>query len=121
MKLWPFKKKVETVYPSTLNFTQLDMTETCGPPQTAGPDDWVKTSPILASLKKEVVTNLPPLDSLSGVIYERAAELSSIREEFDDLGDGAYCPICHIANVDGDKVAQPCPKCSRPLLAFGWN
>ncbi len=49
-------------------------------------------------------------------VYRRASSLSELRESIPIDGDGVYCPICHIANIDLGKLRTPCPRCGRGLL-----
>ena len=54
-------------------------------------------------------------------VYQRALNMSRVRDRIGNPDDGVYCPICHKANIDLDKLGTPCPTCSRPLLRFGWD
>ena len=123
MKFWPFKKKekVEMLDPSTLSFSQVDFTEYFDQNQALAPGDWVPTIPINEMLGNDNKGNLPALGSSDHEIYRVALGLSEIREQFQVPDDGVYCPVCHIANVDIANLGKECPKCARPLLAFGWS
>jgi hypothetical protein len=113
--------RVESVDPGEVGFTQLDITEEFGVPPGASRDDWIETSPINTQAGAEGVRGLPPLTADNDEVYAAAVELSAIREEVGVEGDGVYCPTCHIANVDFARLHEPCPRCSRGLLAFGWT
>ena len=122
MNWWPFKKKkkVEYLDPQEVNFTQVDITETFDDHLALSRDDWIDTLP-LNSFTSGPPGNLPLSDASDDEVYRIASELSRIRETFDLPDDGVYCPVCHIANVDRSSLRTPCPKCDRPLLAFGWS
>lgn len=123
MRFWPFKKKakVEYVDPDTLNYTQLDISEHFDEHLALSTDEWVTTIPINRWIGHDNNGNLPDLNANDHEIYRIAASLSEIRQDFHPLGDGVYCPVCHIANIDFEKLGKECPKCFRPLLAFGWT
>lgn len=123
MRFWPFKKKekIEYLDPSTLNYTQVDITEYFGQNLSLSPEEWVPTIPMNERLGHDNNGNLPALGSSDHEIYRIASDLSEIREQFHVADDGVYCPVCHIANVDIAQLGKECPKCSRPLLAFGWS
>ncbi|MEQ1643384.1 MAG: hypothetical protein ABL959_08095 [Pyrinomonadaceae bacterium] len=123
MGFWPFKKKekVEIVDPSTLSYTQVDITREFDQNLSLTNEDWVDTMPINEFLGNDNNGNIPALGAIDHEIYRVALSLSEIREEFHVPGDGVYCPICHLANTDITKLGEACPKCERPLLAFGWN
>ena len=121
---WPFKKKetqpaVEHVDPAELNFSQVDITERFGDDLSLGPEDWIETIPI--NSMGGPIRNLPPIDAVPDEVFRIASELSEMRESFGVAGDGVYCPVCHIANIDIGRLRTPCPKCGRELLAFGWT
>ena len=122
MKWWPFKKKkkVEYLDPNELNFSQVDITEAFDDHLTLSKEDWIDTVP-LNSFTSGPPGNLPRADASDDEVYRIASGLSQIRETFNLPDDGVYCPVCHIANVDISNLRSPCPKCNRPLLAFGWN
>lgn len=113
--------RVEQVDPKEIGFTQLDITETIGAPPGLGADDWIETTPINAQPGAEGMRGLPPLTAGEDEVHAAAVKLSAIREEVGVEGDGVYCPVCHIANVDYSWLREPCPRCRRPLLAFGWT
>lgn len=121
MKWWPFKKKedVEFIDPAELNYTQVDITEVFDQHLSLSKDEWVETTPVNRMISGK--SNLPPIDASDDEVFRIASELSAIREEFQVLDDGVYCPVCHIANTDIANLRKPCPKCTRPLLAFGWR
>ena len=123
MSFWPFKKKskVEFLDSKELNFTQVDFTDLFDKHLSLSKDEWVETVPMNKVIGHNQGGNLPDFDSSEHEIYRIALGLSEIREAFTIYGDGVYCPICHIANIDIEKLGKNCPKCERPLLAFGWN
>ena len=123
MGFWPFKRKPKIEYLNTkdLNFTQVDFTEYFDQNLSLAPDEWVPTIPMNRYLGHDNNGNLPSMDASEHEIYRIALGLSEIREQFRVPGDGVYCPVCHIANVDISNLGKECPKCSRPLLAFGWS
>ncbi len=123
MGFWPFNKKesIEQVDSATLNFTQVDITENFDDNLSFTDDDWIKTMPLNDCLGHDNQGNLPALGASDHEIYRIALSLSKIREEFQVPGDGVYCPICHIANVEIIRLGKDCPKCGRALLAFGWS
>lgn len=107
--------------PAALNYTQVDSTEYFDQNLSLTPDEWVPTMPMNKMLGHDNNGNLPALDAGDHEIYRVALSLSEIRERFRVPDDGVYCPVCHIANVDITHLGKECPKCSRPLLAFGWS
>ena len=113
--------KATTVDPREMKFSQLDSTERFDDRERLKPDDWLQTAALNLSIPPTEANGLPPKDALPDVVHAVAAKLSAIREQFTGLGDGVYCPVCHIANVDPKKLHTPCPKCSRKLLSFGWD
>jgi hypothetical protein len=121
--MWPFNKKskakVQTLPPSEISFSQLDITETFGDNARLKPDDWVSTSPL--NKMSPNGKGLPPVDADAEMVYEFASRLSKLRESIPIPNDGVYCPICHIANIQLSKLHTPCPKCGRALLKFGWD
>jgi hypothetical protein len=112
------RKKAEYLSPSELSFTQLDITERFDEHLNLTKEEWITTTPLNSFVTDS--PGLPLADASAGEIYAIAQRLSEIREQF-QLDDGVYCPICHIANVDNEKLRIPCPKCGRELLAFGWT
>lgn len=123
MGFWPFKKKTKTelLDVNTLNYSQVDFTEYFDQHLTLSKEEWVPTIPINAMLGHDNQGNLPPLDASDHEIYRVALSLSEIRKQFQIADDGVYCPVCHIANIDIAHLGKECPKCARPLLAFGWR
>jgi hypothetical protein len=97
-----------------------------GDVERLGPDDWIATVPLNRYLADSIPDpqewGLPPLGADDEEIYAIAARLSGLREMIPALArDGVYCPICHIANKQREKLHSPCPTCGRPLLQFGWD
>ena len=82
-------------------------------------EDWIATVPLNKSSPN--AKELPPVDATADEIYQAGARLSQLRESIPVPNDGVYCPVCHIANTQLAKLRTPCPKCSRPLLKFGWD
>lgn len=123
MGFWPFKRKqkVEYIDPSELNYTQVDITERFADHQNLSKDEWIETIPMNEYIGHDNNGNLPALGASDHEIYRVALGLSELREQFQLSDDGVYCPVCHIANIDLEKLGKNCPKCERPLLAFGWT
>lgn len=123
MGFWPFKRKqeVEQINPESFGFSQVDTTEHFDDNSNLSQDEWIGTVPLNRSLGHDNNGNLPALDASDHEIYRIALHLSEIRETFRIPSDGVYCPVCHIANVDIEKLGKNCPKCERPLLVFGWT
>ena len=123
MSLFDFfrRKKVDLVPTEEFLFTVVDIVETVSEGSGFGKDDWVATTPIIKVLGVDHKKGLPSSDVPDGEIYAIAVGLSEIREEFQIATDGVYCPICHIANIDRQRLRTPCPKCGRELLLFDWN
>ena len=122
--MWPFKRKQKTsvaVPPQQISFSQLDITEAFGDDRSLGPDDWIDTIPLNASVPHPTAQGLPAVDAAPEDVYRIANRLSALRESFAIQGDGVYCPICHKANVVLLRLRKPCPHCGRPLLTFGWD
>jgi len=121
--MWPFKRKpkVEYIDSAELNFTQVDFTERFDDHQNLSADDWIETIPMNQMFMDGKRNNLPPIDATPDEVYGAAAKLSKIRESFANPADGVYCPICHVAIINIENLGRPCPKCRRPLLAFGWT
>jgi hypothetical protein len=118
--MWPFKKKTD-VRPQAIAFTQLDTTDGFGDNAKLGPDDWVETTPLSQHVEGAEAQGLPPAAASDDAIYQTASRLSETRESFSLPDDGVYCPVCHIANTDQQRLRTPCPTCGRPLLKFGWD
>ncbi|HWA26210.1 MAG TPA: hypothetical protein VG734_11145 [Lacunisphaera sp.] len=115
------KQTVTMIDPNELRFSQLDITERFDDQSRLKPDEWIQTTALNATLPNPEASGLPPKDAAPDSVYKIAADMSSIRERFAGRGDGVYCPVCHIANVDHAKLHAPCPKCGRKLLSFGWD
>lgn len=120
---WKFatKSKTAKVDPNELRYSQLDITEYFGDQSRFTKEEWIATVALNSKMRDPVARGLPPHSATSTEIYTAAAQLSVIRSRFAGLGDGVYCPVCHIANVDYEKLNTPCPKCGRKLLSFGWD
>jgi hypothetical protein len=122
--MWPFKKKnqkVKFVDPQTILFTQFDITERFDDHLRLRNDEWIETVPLKRDTGDPESQGLPPTDASDDEIYRLAESVSKIREAFNIPNDGVYCPVCHIANVMGERLSNPCPECDRPLLKFGWD
>ncbi len=121
--MWPFKRKPkqEVVSPQEISFSQVDITEAFDDNLSLKADDWVETILLNVSIPDPTSQGLPPSEATDEETYEVADRLSSLRESIGIPGDGVYCPICHIANIDIDLLRTPCPKCERSLLKFGWT
>jgi hypothetical protein len=109
-----------------LSFAQTDVTKSSGDNRSPGPNDWIETTPINASVPEaQRPRGLPALDATEDQIYEIAERGSRLRESLrrsDQLSsDGVYCPICHIANTQLSLLRKPCPRCGRELLLFDWT
>jgi hypothetical protein len=109
------------MHPNTLSFSQLDIAEQFDDNQNLGADEWIATTPLNATVEDPASAGLPSLDSDSAEVYQIASALSELRESLPIPNDGVYCPICHIANVDIEKLRTSCPQCGRELLKFGWD
>lgn len=121
--MWPFKKKHKplTIDPMQISYTQVDITERFDDKELAGGSNWIETTPLYKGVEGSASSGLPRGNTSDDEIYRIAEGMSSIRESFQGLGDGVYCPICHIANSDYSQLRTPCRRCGRPLLAFGWD
>ncbi len=117
----PDKPKTQMVSPQDLSYSQLDITENFGDNLSLKPDDWIETSPLNMSMDNPESVGLPPKDADTQTVYEVAVRMSEIREQIPIPSDGVYCPICHIANIEINKLHTPCPRCGRNLLKFGWD
>jgi len=104
-----------------ISFSQLDITEGFNDNERLGPDDWISTTPLNATIREPESMGLPPVGADADEVYRVGAKLSALRESIPIPSDGVYCPVCHIANVELGKLHTPCPQCSRPLLKFGWD
>src|ERR1700692_2918781 len=123
--MWPFKRKqhpsAKLVEPQKIGYTQADITERFGDNLSLGPDDWIETVPLNMRTEDPVSVGLAPANASVEEVYAVASKLSAIREKINIPTDGVYCPVCHIANVSLSRLRQPCPKCGRQLLKFGWD
>ena len=123
--MWPFKRKSGAkAQPSPapmISFSQVDTTERFGDNLTLKPEDWIKTTPLNSIIPSPQSAGLPPIGASDDDVFTVASRLSSLRERMGIPTDGVYCPVCHIANVDLNKLRTPCPKCHRELLTFGWD
>ena len=117
--MWPFKK--QNKIPNIFTYSQIDITEKFDDDQNLNNDQWIKTIPINTNMPNPESMGLPPINADAEKTYEIANKLSKLRETINSPRDGVYCPICHIANIDGNKLHTPCPQCNRSLLKFGWN
>jgi hypothetical protein len=112
---------VQMIDPGKLSYSQLDITESFGDNERLSPDDWIATVALNTKVPDPVSSGLPPPSATEDEVYEVGAKMSALREQIPGLSDGVYCPICHIANTQIRRLKTPCPKCSRPLLKFGWD
>jgi hypothetical protein len=123
--MWPFKKKknpnIEMMSPDELRYSQLDITEAFGDNTRLALDEWVATVPLNELDQGIQAQGLPPADASHDEVYSLATTLSQVRESVMIPSDGVYCPVCHIANAQLERLRTPCPKCRRPLLRFGWD
>jgi hypothetical protein len=101
-----------------ITLSQLDVPERFGANKGLGPEDWVTTIPLNVATPYPEARGLPPLGASAEETYQVAQHL---RVSLATPGDGVYCPICHIANIQLAKLHTPCPKCGRALLRFGWD
>lgn len=107
--------------PGEISYSQLDITEAFGDNEQLDWDDWIPTIPLNTITKDWAASGLPATSASDEEVYAIAEELSEIRESILIPEDGVYCPICHIANIQLEKLRTPCPGCNRPLLKFGWD
>jgi len=114
-------RKIEKLPAYAISYSQLDITERFDDNKNIKRDEWIATTPINSRIKNPESAGLPSLDANSEEVYLAASKLSILRESISILGDGVYCPICHIASIDLEKLRTPCPKCGRALLKFGWT
>lgn len=124
--MWPFKKEerqkqTQTAEPKKILVSQLDITERFDDNKSLGPDEWIETIPMNSVVPDPQAMGLPPIGTDENETYRIASSLSALREGLPIPGDGVYCPICHIANVDLRRLRTPCPRCGRELLKFGWD
>lgn len=118
--MWPFRKKQKIPF-EAISYSQVDITESFGDDEHLGPDEWIATSPLNATMVNPESMGLPPAGAGPDEVYRVACRLSELRESIPIPSDGVYCPVCHIANVDLAKLRTPCPQCGRILLKFGWD
>ena len=102
-----------------LRYSQVDITDGFDDDRRLGPDEWIATTPLNAI--DPGAAGLPQVGADADAVHGAAAELSALREAVALPGDGVYCPVCHLANVDLGRLRTPCPRCRRPLLKFGWT
>ncbi|MFN9986109.1 MAG: hypothetical protein ACK52S_11200 [Pirellula sp.] len=114
-------RKIETMDPQQIAFSQLDITERFDDDKSLSHEDWIETTPLNRRIPDPVASGLPSVDADCDEIYRIALTMSELRESIPIDGDGVYCPICHIANIEIEKLRTPCPKCGRGLLKFGWT
>lgn len=105
--------------PGEISYSQLDVTERFGDHLRLKPDDWIQTVALNQSIPDG--KGLPPVGASADEVYKAADKLSRLRESISIPSDGVYCPVCHIANTRLAKLRTPCPRCSRPLMKFGWD
>jgi hypothetical protein len=114
-------RRIEMIDPKAISFSQLDITERFDDNANLGADEWITTTPLNATIEDPSSAGLPSPDADSDEVYRVASTLSELRKSIPIPGDGVYCPICHIANVNIRKLRTPCPRCGRGLLKFGWT
>jgi hypothetical protein len=114
-------RKVQIEAPKAISFSQLDVTERFDDNESLSADEWIATTPLNSMVDASEASGLPLRDADSEEVYRVASTLSQLREAIRIEGDGVYCPICHIANIDLGKLRTPCPTCGRALLKFGWT
>ncbi len=117
--IWPSRKKKQT--PPVLMYSQVDITEAFGNDQRLSLDEWIVTVPLNATTSNPESMGLPPVNANADEVHRVASMLSELRESIPIRNDGVYCPVCHTANVDLERLRKPCPQCGRPLLKFGWE
>jgi hypothetical protein len=113
--------KIEKISTDDILYSQVDITDQFDDNLRLSKDEWITTMPLNARGPNLEAFGLPSPDADSDTIYLIASKMSSLRESIPIPGDGVYCPICHIANIDLEKLRTPCPKCGRELLKFGWT
>lgn len=123
--MWPFSTSKSTSQPSNsppvYSYSQLDITESFDDHLKLGPEDWIKTSPINIGNPNPEKVGLPPVNFSDNAVYEIGSRASVLRDQIANLRDGVYCPVCHIANTQLNRLSTPCPQCKRALLRFGWD
>jgi hypothetical protein len=113
--------KPTTVDPKKLRFSQLDITERFGDQNRLTKEEWISTVALNSQMPDPESRGLPARSASADEIYSIGSKLSAIREQFVGSGEGVYCLVCHVANIDHAKLHTPCPKCGRKLLSFGWD
>lgn len=123
--MWPFKKKQtpkpEPFLSGPISFSQVDTTERFGDNLRLAPDEWITTTPLNTLTQDPESMGLPPVGASPDEVFRIASQLSRLRESIPIPGDGVYCPVCHIASADINRLRTPCPRCGRALLKFGWD
>lgn len=116
-------RRIETMSPEAIGFSQLDITDRFDDIERLGPTDWIATEPINLRIPNPEAAGLPSPSADPEVVYGIASKMSELREMFpaSTCADGVYCPVCHVANIDIKRLREPCPKCGRALLKFGWT
>jgi hypothetical protein len=114
-------RKIEKMSAEAISFSQLDITERFDDNQQLGKDEWIQTTPLNERIQDPESSGLPSAGADSEIVYRIASKMSELRESIPIPDDGVYCPICHIANTDLEKLRTPCPNCGRELLKFGWT
>lgn len=99
----------------------MDITEGFGDDAGLDPSDWVAPKPLNLEVPNPEQMGLPGVAAGDDEVYSIASQLSSVRDLAQVPRDGVYCPVCHIANGQLQRLGTPCPKCSRRLLRFGWD
>jgi hypothetical protein len=104
-------------------FSQLDITERFNDRTNLKSEVWIRTVPLISTIDpiEGIKMGLMSPEAPDEQIYDKAVNMSRIREGMGNSEDGVYCPICHHANMDIKKLGTPCPTCGRPLLRFGWD
>ena len=102
-------------------YSQADIKEAFADDQRLGPGDWIATVPLNTTTPDPESMGLPSVGAGPDEVYGVASKLSELRESISIPNDGVYCPVCHIANIDLNRLRTPCPQCRRPLLKFGWD
>jgi hypothetical protein len=126
--MWPFRKKaadpladVTFRQVENLSYSQADITESFNDNEGLAPEEWIATVPLNLTTKNPESMGLPSITADPDEVYRIASRMSELRESFPIPNDGVYCPVCHIANIDLEKLRKPCPRCGRDLLKFGWD
>ncbi len=114
-------RKIEMMATDEIMYSQLDITERFDDHERLGKDEWIATTPLNATTKNPESRGLPSPNADPEEVYRIGSKLSELRESIPIRDDGVYCPICHIANIDLERLRTPCPTCGRELLKFGWT